>query len=327
MPSSHERVVGALRGLATGDAVGKQTENLTRAGVLAWYPSGLRGFEGPSGSVIPRYAGKARSQWRFGETTDDTERTIAVAKAVLGSLPLTHTAVGEELLKCTKSIHPGVTSYWEFHQGGDPARIAEGHDGCGAAIRMAPIGIAYRPQNKDELIAAAYQASIPTHGGPLAVVAAAATAAGISAAIEGWPAAEVASFSVSVARSAELVWPPPDGASISSAIAGTCEDLLNRAALHPSDLANAHFPNRPLTIVPLAIALATATRSAEAAILMATNIGGDSDSVASIAGALAGAMYPETVNNRWYEVVEEVNQHGLSIFAEALLVTRGQTGV
>ena len=58
--------------------------------------------------------------------------------------------------------------------------------------------------------------------------------------------------------------------------------------------------------------------SAEAAILLATNIGGDSDSVASFAGAILGARYPDTVNDEWYEVVERVNSHDLRSLAEAL---------
>lgn len=58
--------------------------------------------------------------------------------------------------------------------------------------------------------------------------------------------------------------------------------------------------------------------SAEAAILLATNIGGDTDSVASIAGAILGARFPETVNDEWYAVVERVNDHDLLSLAEAL---------
>ena len=79
-----------------------------------------------------------------------------------------------------------------------------------------------------------------------------------------------------------------------------------------------YFPDSPLTIVPLAVALAAVTDSAEAAVLLATNIGGDSDSVASIAGAIVGARCPETVNDEWYAVVETVNGHDLTSLAEAL---------
>jgi ADP-ribosylglycohydrolase len=58
--------------------------------------------------------------------------------------------------------------------------------------------------------------------------------------------------------------------------------------------------------------------SAQDAILLATNIGGDSDSVASIAGGILGALYPETVNQQWHEVVEEINRHNLAALADEL---------
>jgi ADP-ribosylglycohydrolase len=59
-------------------------------------------------------------------------------------------------------------------------------------------------------------------------------------------------------------------------------------------------------------------RSAEEAVLLAANIGGDSDSVASIAGGILGASYPETVNEAWYGAVERVNAHDLPTTATAL---------
>src|SRR5688572_11525922 len=105
MSTTHrERAFAALKGLATGDAIGKQTENLTQERIRTWYPGGLLGFEGPPGQTIPRYEGNARRQWRIGETTDDTERTLAVAAAIVRGLPLSHATVGEELLKCRKSV-------------------------------------------------------------------------------------------------------------------------------------------------------------------------------------------------------------------------------
>jgi ADP-ribosylglycohydrolase len=70
--------------------------------------------------------------------------------------------------------------------------------------------------------------------------------------------------------------------------------------------------------VPLALGLATILQSAEEAILLSANVGGDSDSVASIAAAILGAMYPETVNQQWYEIIEGVNAHNLVALAEEL---------
>ena len=130
-------------------------------------------------------------QWLFGETTDDTERTIAVARAVLRDGEVTHASVGRELLTCRKCVHPGLKSLWEFHEAGDAARVTLDHNGCGAAVRVAPVGILYRSHRLDDIVAGAHQASISTHGGPLGLAAAAATAAAVSAAIDGAAPGEI----------------------------------------------------------------------------------------------------------------------------------------
>jgi ADP-ribosylglycohydrolase len=317
-----DRILGCLEGVATGDAVGKQTETLSREAVLRWYPEGLRGFAGPPGSVIPRYAGNAKREWRIGETTDDTEGTIAVARAILRDGDVRHESVGRELLTCSKSVHPGVKSLWEFHRARDPTRVATTHDGCGAAVRVAPVGILYRSCSLDEIVSSAREASIPTHGGPMAIAAAAATAAAVSAAIDGAAPHEVLELAMRAATRAECAQSGSADSRIARAIRAIHDDLRQRHDLEASDVAATHFPDNPLTIVPLAIALGCVMRSAEDAILLATNIGGDSDSVASIAGAILGARYPETVNREWHEVVEAVNDHRLLALGEDLSAMR-----
>ena len=313
-----QRILACLKGIATGDAIGKQTETLTREGVLRWYPDGVGGFEGSPGTSIPRYVGNARREWRIGETTDDTEGTIAVARAILQEGNVHHASVGRELLKCTKSVHPGVKSLWEFHQAGDPARVALRHDGCGAAIRVAPVGILFRSDRLEDIVAAAREASIPTHGGVLAIAAAAANAAAVSAAIDGASPLEIIELAQRAAAQAERERSGSAAATFAEAVHTIHKDLRQWNELRPAEVAARYFPKDALTIVPLALALGTVVQSAEAAILLATNIGGDSDSVASIAGAILGAGYPETVNDEWYAVVEEVNSHDLLSLAEDL---------
>ena len=282
----------------------------------------MRGFEGAPGTIIPRYVGNRKHEWRIGETTDDTERTIAVARAIIAQRKVSHLGVGRELLACTKCVHPGVTSLWEFHQAGDPARLAATHDGCGAAIRVAPVGIFRMPDALDVLVNDACEASIPTHGGSLAIAAAAANAAAVSAAIEGTSAHEVLALAERAASLAEQRWPGPSGPVFARAIREVHDDLSALPHLDAAIVAGRWFPDRPLTIVPLALALATLMRSAEDAILLAANVGGDSDSVASIAGGILGARYPGTVNPEWSEIVERVNGHRLEAVATALTSLR-----
>ena len=313
-----DRIVGCLKGIATGDAIGKQTEMLSRDDVLRWYPQGLRGFEGTPDAIIPRYVGNSKRQWRIGETTDDTERTVAVARAIIAERNVSHEAIGREMLRCTKSVHPGLKSLWEFHQAGDPMRIAKAHDGCGAAIRVAPVGIFYKSDRLDELVNGAREGSISTHGGSLAIAAAAATAAAVSAAIDAASPHQVLELAERAAAQAESRWSGRSAPALANAIRTVHDNLACLPALRPADVAARCFPNQPLTIVPLALGLATVMQSAEDAILLATNVGGDSDSVGSIAGGILGAMYPSTVNQHWYEVVERINDHDLVAIANEL---------
>jgi ADP-ribosylglycohydrolase len=298
---------------------------LSHPDIRHWYPSGISGFHGSPGDVIPRYLGNRKHEWRIGETTDDTEQTIAVARALLSQGGVSHPAVGQELLKCRKSLHPGVKSMWTFHQLGDPSRIAPDGDGCGAAMRVAPVGVLYSPEHFDELVHGAYESSIPTHGGQLAICAAAAVAAAISAALEGMTAAEVLELAIQAARKAEAFVPAVKGKagpSIAASIQEIHAALSRRDTLLASELAEKYFPDTPQTKVPLAINLALITASAEHTTLLAANMGGDSDSVASIGAAIAGSLRPDTVNEAWFLVVKSVNGFDLVGIAQALAKLR-----
>ncbi len=182
-----------------------------------------------------------------------------------------------------------MKSLWEFHQAGDAARVTHDHDGCGAAIRVAPVGILYRSQRLDAIVAGAREASIPTHGGPLALAAAAATAAAMSAAIDGAQPHEIIELAQRAAARAECERSGSRNTVFAAAIRAIHGDLQRRPELNAADVATRSFPDAPLTIVPLAI---------------------------------LGARCPETVNEKWYSAVEAVNDHRLTALGEALSALR-----
>ena len=320
--TTHDRIAACLQGIAIGDAIGKQTENLSHDDIRRWYPDGVRGFEGALGSPIPRYRGNHRHEWLVGETTDDTERTLAVARAIVSDGTVRHVTVGRELLNCRKSVHLGVKSLWEFHEAADPTRVTTRHDGCGAAIRVAPVGILLRSNRLDEIVVAAREASISTHGGLLAIIAAASTAAAASAAIDGMTAPEILGLAERAATMAGGERGGSPGVTFAARIRIIYQHLSQQKQPDPSDIAARYFPNSPLTIVPLALALAMALESAEAAILIAANVGGDSDSVASIAGGILGARAPGTIHQQWLAAVEAINDHRLESVAATLTPLR-----
>jgi ADP-ribosylglycohydrolase len=110
---------------------------------------------------------------------------------------------------------------------------------------------------------------------------------------------------------------------MAEALARTHADLAEHLPLTAEYIAAHYFPDRPETIVPLAISLALLTESAETTALLAANVGGDADSVASIGGAIAGALRPETVNHGSLDVVATVNGEDLEAEALAVVARRG----
>jgi len=88
-------------------------------------------------------------------------------------------------------------------------------------------------------------------------------------------------------------------------------DLSSRHPLTVDYIAEKYFPSTPETKFPRAISLALLTLSAEGTALIAANLGGDSDSVASMGGAIAGALRPDTVNEGWFDVGAKVNDDDL----------------
>lgn len=316
-----DRVIACFKALSTGDAVAKQTETLTYGEVHNWYPGGIRGFEGPPGEIIPRYVSK-RYSWRIGETTDDTEQTLAVVRAILRDREVRHDSIGAELLKCRKSVHPDV-SIWSFLQQGDASRIAPDGDGCGAAMRVSPIGVLYKSANLDHIVRGAYECAIPTHGGQSAICAAAAVAAAISASLDGYSSTDVLHTALTASKAAEALRPAIRPYTIAESIAKIYADLSSRLPLNVDYVATNYFPSTPETKVPLAISLALLTESAEQTILIAANVGGDSDSVASIGAAIAAALHPDTVNESWFDVVSTVNQDDIVQSAVSLAALRG----
>jgi len=214
---------------------------------------------------------------------------------------------------------------WALHRLGDASRTALDGDGCGAAMRVAPVGVLFSPERLDELVRSAFESSLPTHGGRLAFCAAAAVAGAFSGAIEGKPAAEVLQLAIQAARKAEAFTSASKGKatpSIATLIQEMHADLSRHDALLVHDLAEKYFPGNNETKVPLAINLALRTESAERTILLAANLGGDADSVASMGAAIAGALRPDTVNDAWFKVVQAVNSGGLIEVAQALAQLR-----
>ncbi|WP_027442567.1 ADP-ribosylglycohydrolase family protein [Erythrobacter cryptus] len=263
-----DRAIGALLGLAVGDAVGTTLEFKPRGS----YPRLTDMIGGGPFGLKP-------GQW-----TDDT----AMALALADSLYVAAEFDPEDLMRrfvdwrdegtysCTETCFDiGITTndaLNRWQRSGDPYAGATDPNtaGNGSLMRLAPVAIRFW-RDPEALRRVAALQSRTTHGAPEAVSACVAYAELLAKAIAGVPAHEVLS-----PRSGDYA------GAIAAIMAGSWRGKARR------EIASSGYVAHSLEAALWSVARTSDFRSA---ILLAANLGGDADTTAAIAGQLAGALY------------------------------------
>ncbi len=328
-----DRARGALAGLAIGDALGMPTQMLPRATVQRLFPK-LSWFEaGPSENRIS-------AGWQAGRVTDDTEQALILAKLLLeGRGHVDPPRFAAELAAWaqqaeadgSEQLGPSSRRAIEAVAAGSPVEEA-GRAGTtnGAAMRIAPVGIATGPDDLTMLVDRVEEACLVTHHTGVAIAGAAAVAAAVSAGLAGLPPDEALGLACQAAEMGAArghYVAAPDVAQRIAWAAGLIQDVSQEAA---ADLV-AGLIGTGVAIeqaVPAAFALAWRWPADPwQACLTAARLGGDADTIAAIAGAVGGAWagaaaFPMAA----LAVVEEVNGLGLADVAQRLLALRDASG-
>jgi ADP-ribosylglycohydrolase len=175
------RASGCLFGLAFGDALGAATEFLTVAEICRRFPP-----NGPQ-AIVGNPA----------QVTDDTQMTLAVGQALVEALPKNLTVASLEISLRQAFVEwlnspdnnraPGMTCLraCEDLERGKPWQTATRvqSKGCGANMRVAPVGLLRIDATKRAAIAQ-FQAAL-THGHPTALAASDLTAFAIAELVQG----------------------------------------------------------------------------------------------------------------------------------------------
>lgn len=162
-----KRAEGALIGLALGDALGMPTQMLDRARVTELYGVLDRFHPGPAENPIS--PGQVA-----GTVTDDTEQAVILARLLLdgGGAVDTHafaTALAEwhadmEARGSLDLLGPSTLRAIRAFQDGVPAtETGRWGDTNGAAMRVAPLGIAHRPLPLRTFVARVAEVNALTH--------------------------------------------------------------------------------------------------------------------------------------------------------------------
>jgi ADP-ribosylglycohydrolase len=327
-----DRAAGALWGLAVGDALGMPTQLLSRADVVRRWGPLLAGFEAPDAGH-PVAAGL-----RAGSVTDDTEQAVLLARLLVDGggrvEPLAFAGAllaWEEGMRARGSadlLGPSTKRAVEAIRAGVPVEEAgRTGDTNGAAMRVAPVGVATPPDDLERLVDAVVGVSALTHGTGTGLAGAAAVAAAVSVGIAGsTDVAGTVSLAVRAAGLAVERGVRVEGDDVAERIVSACDLVRGRSPLDGLDLVVTHVGTGLATRESVPAAFAVLTLAADDPWLvarLAASAGGDADTVAAIAGAMAGArvgasaLPPDAVRT-----VREVNGLDLDALAAGLLALR-----
>ena len=201
--------------------------------------------------------------------------------------------------------------------GADPATTGGAGVTNGAAMRIAPVGIAYPPIPVSSLLEAVAAAGRVTHDTPVARAGSAAVAMAISCGVGGLD------FRAAVAPAAEAAAAASDGDEVAERVL----DATRRAFMGTSlDALIDEFGTGVDTAqtVPMAFAVAAlAPTDAWRAGVIAAGLGGDTDTIGAIAGAMVGACTGlAALPVRAVATVRRVNRLDLEPLAAQLLDLR-----
>lgn len=335
MDPRFSRAYGALAGLALGDALGMPTQAMSPQQIQTVYGHVTGLVDGDKSQ--PYAPGMAA-----GSVTDDTEQALLIASLLLkghgSGLNLDAGEFSHALLAWEDSmiergsldlLGPSTKAALErVRAGEDPLRVGGEGTTNGAAMRVTPIGIAASTSDRQLFADAVWSSCQVTHATRQGFQSAALVAAAVSLGIDAG-AADVTDLlrkAVAFVRSLPErgAWSPePD-------VVEATHRALKLAAQPSSSLewlaGQIGTSVASAQAIPMAFALLVRDPSPRA-LLQAANLGGDTDTIGAIAGAILGASLGVEVFDAYgLAQVEQVSQLELPSVATDLLALRDREG-
>ncbi|WP_110649288.1 ADP-ribosylglycohydrolase family protein [Salinicola peritrichatus] len=327
-----QRALGAFYGLALGDALGMPTQSLSRAQIAATF--------GEITTLVDARADQPIApNMPAGSITDDTEQALLVADLLIdghgsiaplefarrliawendmrarGSLDLLGPSTKRALERITAGVPPGEAGRFGATNG--------------AAMRIAPVGIAFDVSRPQSFLEAVHGASSVTHNTSLGIAGAAAVAATISAGVNGAPLSRALDVGVDFAERGERLGHWFAGARIAPKICWArllLEEASDSEAItYLNDLVGTSVLAQESIVAAFALA-ELAGDDPQRALCLAASLGGDTDTIAAILGAMLGACHGlDGLPDEWVAQVRRVNRLDLEARVEALLALRGR---
>ena len=340
MDPRFSRAYGALAGLALGDALGMPTQEMS--------PKQIRSVYGRITGLVDGDASQPYAPGMpAGSVTDDTEQALLVAsllvrgrgtssdRVALDAGEFAHALLDWEDSMIERGsldlLGPSTKAALErVRAGEDPLSVGGAGTTNGAAMRVTPIGIAVSTADPEAFADAVWSSCQVTHATRQGFQSAALVAAAVSMGID-WDTPSASDMTALLWKALTYVdslpergaWTPdPDVVAatrramqlVANPASSSLECLVEQVG---TSVASAQA-------IPMAFALLARDPSPRA-LLDAANIGGDTDTIGAIAGAiLGGALGEQVLPADSLSMIEEVSHLGLPSVALELLELRDQ---
>lgn len=274
-----DRFEGTLVGLAVGDALGAPVEFGPQGGFMTAQEIASRY------GTISEMIGGGELKLKPGEYTDDTNMMLCIAESLAENRGYNPDDIAQRFVRwyltkprdmghTTRAALRKIAKGVSWKEAGDKDRPSNG-----SVMRCAPIGLFFAFENAEILTKASIETSAITHSHRDAVLSCVVLNSMISQLVKGtgkWPAFRYA-------------------AEKAVKDDGFFENLILASS-------GKRDPSSGLAVdtIVLAVNSFTAAKTFEEAVVSAVNLGGDTDTIGAVAGAIAGAHWGvKAIPERW----------------------------
>ncbi len=295
----HEKIIGAILGLACGDALGAPAE---------FQPK--RMVEQRWGKLTEMVGGGI---WASGEWTDDTGMMLCMAEGILANPMEPVEEVGKRFLEWHKTakdvggtIAAAIRGYrgdWFAASRNTPQALSGKAGGNGSLMRTLPVALFYRHTAK--VIRQGARLSAMTHFDPQAEACCAVYNLWVKRLLRNQP--RLSAWNDAVATVRELAatdTATEDTPGMSPLPENFWQRLEAIDGLAYTDLQPSGYAGYVVECLEAAVWCCLHAESLEEALILAVNLGGEADTIAAVAGGAAGAYWGKNaIPARWLQML------------------------
>lgn len=303
-----DHLSGALAGMVLGDAFGVPGELWPRQKVRERFGDITKFLDGPEDNIVACY-------FKAGHYTDDSSQALVILNALLthGCVPEPK-VLADDLLDWVRAMNgfeinllgpSSKAALLAWSEGRDPTAATQQALTNGAAMRIAPVGCFFKAGQEESLARTVAAVSRVTHASDVTIAGASMVAAAVAGFATGSARAEVIESMFKAHDYALTLGAPTWAASVKERF----KLALNKIEEHPEEEEMSLWIYQVLGTgtmtsesVSAALAAGFYAQNVQQAAHLCANMGGDTDTIGSMACAIAGArdglksFDPETID-------------------------------